>query len=333
MKNTPSQIVTNSRKSTNVIEAAAKSFPIPASIAYAGRNASKRFLEFFAATIRNKNTRMAYYRAVMKFFQWTESLELALVDIEPLHMAAYVEKLSDEYAPPTAKQHLAAIRMLFNWLVTGHVVEMNPATAVRGPSHKVRKGKTPVLASSEARELLDSIETDTVIGLRDRALIALMTYSFARVSAAVAMNVEDYFTQRKRGWIRLHEKGGKLHDIPAHHNLEEYLDEYIRVAGIRADRKGPLFRTVKGRTRKLSQNRLARENAYQMIQRRILGAGLATKANCHTFRATGITAYLESGGVLEHAQQIANHESPTTTKLYDRTRDEITLDEIEKIHI
>ena len=333
MKSNPAQSVTKSTISQSVVEAAAATYPIPASIAFAGQDASKRFLEFFAATIRNKNTRQAYYRAVMTFFRWTESLELALIDIEPLHIAAYVEKLSDEYAAPTAKQHLAAIRMLFNWLVTGQIVTMNPATAVRGPSHTVKKGKTPVLASSEARELLDSIETDTLIGLRDRALIALMTYSFARVSAAVAMNVEDYFVQRKRGWIRLHEKGGKLHDVPAHHNLEEYLDEYIRAAGIRSDRKGPLFRTVKGRTKRLTANRLSRENAYLMIQKRMQGAGLATKANCHTFRATGITAYLESGGILEHAQQIANHESPTTTKLYDRTSDEITLDEIEKIHI
>ena len=160
-----------------------------------------------------------------------------------------------------------------------------------------------------------------------------MCYTFARVSAVVHMKVEDYFTQNgKRFWIRLHEKGGKRHEVPAHHNAEAYLDEYLDAAGIRAEKKSPLFRSV-DRSWKLTENPLSRTDVLLMIKRRALAAGLPSSISCHTFRATGITAYLEAGGTIENAQAIAAHESPKTTKLYDRTNDQISLDEIERIAI
>jgi len=206
---------------------------VPRVIADAGDQAARRFLEFFAATIRNKNTRMAYYRAAARFFAWCDHHKVGeIVDIEPLHVAAYVEGLGKDFEKPTVKQHLAAIRMLFDWLVTGQVVATNPAHSVRGPKHVVKTGKTTVLTGEQARELLDSIDTSTVVGLRDRALISVMTFAFARIGAAVAMRVEDYYPKGKRWWVRLHEKGGKRHEMPAHHNLEAYLDAYIKAAGI-----------------------------------------------------------------------------------------------------
>ena len=121
---------------------------VPAAIDRAGGQARKRFLEFFTATIRNENTRMAYARAVRAFFAWCESYRLDLIDIEPIHIAAYVERHSG--APPTVKQHLAAVRMLFDWLVTGQVLAMNPVASVRGPKHVVKRGKTPVLDADQA---------------------------------------------------------------------------------------------------------------------------------------------------------------------------------------
>ena len=144
--------------------------------------------------------------------------------MQAFHVAAFIKDLQGEFSPPTVKQHLAALRMLFDWLVTGHVLEVNPAHAVRGPKYVVRKGKTPVLTAEEARELLESIET-------------------------------------------------------------------VRTTGIQ------------------------------------------TRIGNHTFRATGITAYLKNSGTLETAQHIANHESPRTTKLYDRREEEISLDEVERIAI
>jgi integrase/recombinase XerD len=223
--------------------------------------------------------------------------------------------------------------MLFDWLVVGHVMDVNPAHAVRGPKHVVKKGKTPVLTADEARVLLDSIDTSTVMGLRDRALIALMAYTFARVGAALAMKVEDYFIQGRRSWVRLQEKGGKRHEVAAHHNLDEYTEAYIRAAGLQDDPKGSLFRTVAGKTGRLTALPLSQADAYRMVRRRANAAGIQTKIGNHTFRATGITAYLKNGGKLEIAQQIAAHESSRTTGLYDRRDDDVTLDEIEKIGI
>ena len=217
---------------------ASGSLTVPAVIATAGKRASRRFIEFFTANIRNKNTRAAYGRAVGAFLAWCDAeAGMALDMIEPVVVAAYVEKLlKDGLSKPTVKQHLAAIRMLFDWMVTGGVLPFNPAASVRGPKYVIKKGKTPVLTPEEARLLLDSIDVAEISGLRDRALIAVMVYSFARVSAVVGMNVEDYYQQGKRCWLRLQEKGGKQHEVPVHHKAEEYLDAYIKAAGI-AERK------------------------------------------------------------------------------------------------
>ncbi len=303
---------------------------VPAVVDRAGLHARKRFLEFFTATIRNENTRMAYARAVGAFFEWCREYRLELLDIEPIHVAAYIERHPG--APPTVKQHLAAVRMLFDWLVTGQVLAMNPASSVRGPKHVVKRGKTPVLDAEQARQLLDSIDTAKLIGLRDRAIIAVMVFSFARVSATVSLRVEDYYQDGKRWWFRFREKGGKLHQVPAHHTAEAYLDAYMFAARIGEDKKAPLFPTVT-RQGLLTDTQMNRNDALRMVKRRAAAAGLPESTCNHTFRATGITAYLGNGGTIENAQTIAAHESPRTTKLYDRTSDEITLDEIERILI
>jgi integrase/recombinase XerD len=324
---------------TEIVRAASSKLPIelaavPPIIAARGDQARRRFLEFFTATIRNPNTRAAYARATRDFFDWCDAHGIRDLDtIEPLIVATYIEQLTGMRSAPTVKQHLAAIRMLFDWLVTGQVIPHNPASAVRGPRHVVRRGKTPVLSVEETRQLLAGIDTGNVVGLRDRALIAVMVYSFARVGAVTKMKVKDYYSQGRRAWLRLHEKGGKRHEVPAHHKAEEYLDAYIEAAGIEHDDNGPLFRSTRGKTRDLTRRPLTRTDVLRMIWRRAADVGLSTAVCCHSFRATGITTYLENGGTLEHAQQIAAHESPRTTKLYDRTSDEITLDEIERIAI
>lgn len=310
-----------------------KGIILPAIIAGEGHRASRRFLEFFTANIRNPNTRLSYMRAIGPFLAWCEGRGLELRQIEPVIVAAYIERMTQERAPQTVKQHLAAIRMLFDWLVTGQVVPFNPAASVRGPRYSIKKGKTPVLSAEETRKLLDSIDTSHVVGLRDRALVGAMVYSFARVSAVVNMKVRDYYPNGKRYWIRLHEKGGKFHEVPAHHTAEQYLDEYIEAAGISEEKNRPLFRTTRGRSRALTMRAMSRFDAFKMIRRRAEDAGIPSEIACHTFRATGITEYLRNGGTIEHAQQIAAHESPRTTKLYDRTSDSISLDEIERIVI
>lgn len=317
----------------NILPKSSASGLLPSLIQSAGPKAARRFLEFFTAQIRNRNTREAYRRALVDFLAWCQDRHYRLDQIEPIRVAAYIEYLSTVYSPPTVKQHLAAIRMCFDWLVTGQIIPTNPAASVRGPKHVVKRGKTPVLSAVEARQLLDSIDCSTVVGLRDRALIATMIYTFARVSAVVSMSVDDYYQLGKRSWIRLHEKGGKFHEVPAHHKAQEFLDAYIAVAGISGEDSQPLFRTAAGRSGSLTELPMSRRDALRMVKRRIATAGFSQRICCHSFRATGITAYLENGGTIEKAQAIAGHESPRTTKLYDRTNDEVTLDEVERILI
>ncbi len=331
---------------------------LPVIIAQSDPHTARRFLEFFTVTIRNQNTRRAYARAAGKFLDYCEKRGIMdLKQIEPMLVAAFIEGETKAQQAQTVKQELAAIRMLFDYLVVTQVLPFNPASSVRGPRYSIKKGKTPVLSGSETKRLLESIpiykdkkgakteeNEDTnenanegtreldLMGLRDRALIALMVYSFARVGAVVKMNVGDYYRNGRRMWLRLHEKGGKFHEVPVHHSAEEYLHAYLEAAGIEDQKKTPLFRSVRGRTKGFTGNAMSATDALRMIKRRALVAGQLPEGICnHTFRATGITNYLQNGGTIENAQVIAAHESPRTTKLYDRRSDEISLDEIERI--
>jgi site-specific recombinase XerD len=307
---------------------------LPQLVAIAGERSGVRYLEFFVANIRNPHTRRAYYRAAEEFLAWcAEAGVPSITAVQPVHVATWIEASTRKLAAPSVKQRLAALRHLFDWLVNGQIVPINPAHTVRGPRHVVSSGKTPVLDPAEAHVLLDSIDVSTHAGLRDRALIALMILTFARIGAALGMAVEDVYTQNRRLWVRLHEKGGKRHSMPCHHKLEEYLVAYLDGAGLRDDPKGPLFRTIGRGTGQLTRTTLPQANAYAMIRRRAAAAGITTKLGNHSFRATGITAYLKNGGTLERAAVMANHASTRTTQLYDRRRDEVSLDEIERIVI
>lgn len=298
----------------------------------AGDKACRRFIEFFTANIRNRNTRESYARAVLRFSDWCELHKLRLEQLSPPLVAAYIEEISATHSAPTVKQHLAAVRMLLDYLVVGQALSLNPASSVRGPRHVITRGKTPVLSAEQARQLIDAIDVSTITGLRDRALIAVMVYSFARVSAVIGMTGDDYYPDGKRWWFRLHEKGGKFHEVPAHHKAEEYLDAYLAAADIIFGKWDPLFRTV-DRHKQLTDRRISRREVLAMVKRRARNSGIPDRIGCHTWRATGITTYLLGGGTLERAQQIAAHSSAKTTKLYDRRNDEITLDEIERIVI
>jgi len=262
----------------------------PTLVVAAGERASVRFLEFFASAIRNPHTRRAYARAAADFLAWCAGAGVtSITAVQPLHVAAWIEQQTQTLSAPSVKQHLAAIRHLFDWLVTGQIVPHNPAASVRGPSHTAKKGKTPVLDATEA--------------------------------------------QQRRLRVRLREKGGKRHEMPCHHTLEAYLHAYLDGTGISADPKGPLFRTIQRGTAQLSTTPLPQANAYAMVRRRALAAGIGTAIGNHTFRATGITAYLKNGGTLENAATMANHASTRTTQLYDRRRDDVSLDEVERIRL
>jgi site-specific recombinase XerD len=264
---------------------------------------------------------------------WCDEVGLKLSEVHPRAVAAYVEVLGREISPPSVKQHLAAIRRLMDYLVTGQVIPMNPASSVRGPKHVVRRGKTPVLYEDDARKILGAIPQTGLVNLRDRALLSAMIYSFARVGAITKMRVQDFYVQGTRAWLVLHEKGGKFLKIPAHHKVAEALEAYLKATKIQEEPKSPLFRTSLGRSGKLTPRGLCRQEVGAMVKRRAKAAGLPSAISCHSFRATGITNYLANGGSLEVAAQIAGHASTTTTKLYDRRNEEISRGEIERIRI
>ena len=275
-----------------------------------------------------------------RFFDFlADNAVIALEDVGPLHGAAYLEAMKDaKRSVATQKQHMAAVRMLFDYLVTGGILEHNPILSLCAPRQSVTKGKTPTLSAEDAGELLRSIKTNNLAGLRDRALLGLMVFTFAHVAVALGVNVGDLFRQKKRLWVRLHEKGGKVHDMPTHHTLEEYLTDYLEAAILPDRPSTPLFQSFKHRpygrgTPELSGRRLSRVETWRMVQRRAEAAGLDTHICNHTWRGTGITTYLENGGTLENAKFLAAHASVRTTQLYDRRRDDVTLDEVVKINI
>jgi site-specific recombinase XerD len=304
---------------------------VPAAVS-AGEETMRRYTEFFTANIDNPHTRRAYARACNRFFAWCEHRALTLTAIRAPDVTTWLEQLQQDHSTTSVKQQLAAVRMLFDWLVARQLMPMNPASAVRGPKDLARTRKTAVLDGAEWRRLIDTIPTDTVRALRDRALIATLTYSFARVTAALQLEVGD-FQPLGAGWVlRLHERGGKRHAVPCHHELAAALHSYIDAAGIADNRKGWLFRTSRGHTATaLSTHPMTQSDAWRMIRRRAVNAGIHAAIGNHTFRATGISTYLASGGALGHAQSMAAHDSPRTTKRYDRSNEPLAQDEVERI--
>jgi len=306
---------------------------LPSTIANAGEGAGRRYVEFFTASIRNKNTRAAYWHACSAFLDQCDSGRLGLTDIQPIHVAAYIELLSASRSSATVKQHLAALRRMFDFLVVGQVIPASPAASVRGPRHVVTEGKTPILDADETRRLFDGFDTSNLLDLRDRAILGTMAYSFARVSALAKLRVRDYYRQGAKAWFMLDEKGGKKNRVPAHHQVAEYVEEYIERAGIGAHRETPLFRSFgQGRNRtQVTDRGLSRGDIFVVVRRRAAAAGLPFEIGCHSFRGTGITNYLLHGGTIETAAKLAGHSSTRTTQLYDRRHAEVAQSEIERI--
>lgn len=314
---------------------------LPALVAGAGEEAASRYFEFFTVTIRNDHTRENYHRACRAFFDWAEARGLTLPAIRPIHVAAYVESRakSEEkgwrLSATSMKQHSSALRMMFSYFTEKGVLTYNPAREVR--TEKVRRsvGATPAYEPEDVAILLASFDTSTVVGLRDRALTAAMAFGFSRISALVEMTVRDYRQQGRRAYLRTRGKGGVEVDIPVHHELAEALDAYITAAGIAEEKGGPLFRSSRGRTGKLTERAMNRVDAWKMVQRRLISAGLAERAGegfgCHSFRAACGTNFLTNGGELEVCQMLMGHADSRTTKLYDRRALRATLADIERI--
>ncbi len=306
---------------------------LPALVRRAGPEGWRAFLNFFGASIENDNTRAAYLKAVCEFLDECAGSGIErLEDIEPFIVGAYVQHLQKVrgLSKPTVKLKLAALRRFFDHLVVNQVLSRSPADAVRGPKVQISKGKTPVLDREQLQRLLDSIDRSTLVGKRDYAWLTLAGSSWCRVSALSKLRVRDYEHSGKCSFIRVEEKGGKVDKMPVHHKAQEALDAYLEAAGLDGAKESPIFQSVT-RDGALTGRALGRNKVWEMVRRRAKAAGLPENLCCHTFRGTGITLFLQAGGKLERAQVIAHHADSRTTKMYDHSDLDVTLEDIELV--
>ncbi len=304
----------------------------PAIVQDAGNAAWFAWDEFFYGTLRNEHTRRSYHRAVREFLSWCETRGLRLHQITPRDVGRYLDLL--ELAVGTKKVQLAALRHFFDSLVTRHVVVLNPAATVRGERLVVVEGKTPEMSVEHARRLLTSIDTSHAVGLRDRAIIAVLIYTAARVGAVARLCRGDLYDAGNQYCLRFTEKGGKSREIPVRHDLQEHLFEYCAAAGVAEDdSQSPLFRTTVRRTKLFKRNGMTAGDMGRMVKRRMRDAGLPSRLCPHSLRVATLTNLLEHGVPLAEVQYSAGHADPRTTRLYDRRKQRVTRNIVERITI
>lgn len=305
---------------------------LPQLIADSGAAARFAWEEFFHGQVRNPHTRRSYERSARRFLLWCENRNLALHAIAPAHVGQFLDELHDSL--PSKKVYLAGIRHLFDTLVVRHAVVLNPAASVRTERYQAIEGKTPEIPIEQARRLLGSIETDSIVGLRDRAIIAVLAYTAARVGAVARLRLRDLYDTGGQYCLRFLDKGGKSREIPVRHDLQGLLLAYIMAAGLdNAPTDSPLFRTTIRRSKVLTDRRLIGNDIGRMLKRRLRYAGLPTRLSPHSFRVTTVTDLLSQGVPLEEVQHLAGHADPRTTRLYDRRQRRVTRNIVERISI
>src|SRR4051794_32725645 len=312
----------------------------PAIVRDAGPNAEYAYADFFKAKIGNPNTRKAYKRAVDRFLAWCRVRGLELRQVTSFLVGDYVEHhLVDRdgrpLSPPSKKQHLAALRHFFDNQQVYHGVALNPASSVRGPRYSAREGKTPAFDDRQVRQLLDSIDAGHVVAIRDKTLLMVLAYTAARAGAVARLRTMDYVTDGRSWSFHFGEKGGKLHQVPARHDLQLQMESYLRAAGLegRSD-KTPLFRTARKWKRELTDRGLGGNDLLRIVKRRLRAAGLPEGAFCcHSFRATTATNLLKQKVAREQVQYLLGHSDARTTDLYNRTEKEVTRNIVERISI
>jgi len=314
---------------------AGESLTVPAILARAGPAAVFAAEEFFFGRLRNEHTRAAYLRAVRRFLAWAEARGLEMAGIAPGHVGQYFDGLRKQNTSlATRKQHLAALRHFFDGLVGRHAVLLNPALSVRGERYQVIEGKTPEITIPQARKLLASIAVSHVVGLRDRAIVAILIYTAARAGAVARLRRGNFYHVADQWLLHFEEKGGKSREIPVRHDLELMLFEYIDAAGLRnALDVTPLFCTARRKARQFTDKSMGVVDVCRMVKRRLRDAGLPGRLSPHSFRVTTITDLLEQGVPLEDVQRLAGHADPRTTLLYDRRQKKITRNIVERISI
>lgn len=308
----------------------AKDRSLPALLAGGGPAAKFAWEEFIFAKVRNPHTRRAYEHAVKQLLKYCEHLGRELQQISPRDVASYLDRL--DCATATKKLHLAGLRHFFDTLVTRHVIVLNPALSVRGDRLEVIEGKTPEITVQQTRQLFRSIDTSTVVGLRDRAILGILKYTIVRRGAIARLRRGDFYDIGDQFCLRFTEKGGKSREIPVRHDLQQFIAEYIAAAKLEYSEKStPLFRSVIRRTKQLTMNGMTPDDIGRMVKRRLNDAGLPSILSPHSFRAGTITDLLSQGVPLEDVQNLAGHADPRTTRLYDRRQRKVTRNIVERI--
>jgi integrase/recombinase XerD len=312
------------------------SVALPDIIHRAGNAAVFAAEEFFYGSIRNEHTRRAYRHAVNRFLAWCEQRGLELGRIAPKDVGQYFDWLRKEnLGIATRKQHLAALRHFFDGMVTRHAIILNPALSVRGDRYAVVEGKTPEISVQNARKLLASIDTASVVGLRDRAILAILAYTSSRAGAAAKLRRGHFYDAGDHQWmLRFEEKGGKSREIPVRHDLQQIIAAYMKAADIEdAPKDAPLFRAAISKTGRLAATAIHVNDICRMMKRRLTDASLPDRLSPHSFRVAVITDLLEQGVPLEDVQHLAGHADPRTTRLYDRRQQKVTRNIVERISI
>jgi integrase/recombinase XerD len=308
---------------------------LPDIIRRAGSNAVFAAQEFFFGTIRNEHTRRAYLHAVRLFLKWAEKHGgVELTQIAPWHVGHYFGELAKTTSIATRNQHLSALRHFFDGMVTRHAIVLNPALSVRGERYTAIEGKTPEISIDQARALLSSLDTTHVVGLRDRAILAILVYTSSRAGAVAKLRRGNFYNAGQQWMLHFSEKGGKSREIPVRGDLQELISAYIDAAGLRdAPKDTPLFQSALKRQRRLSGKTIHVNDICRMMKRRLKDIGLPLLYSPHSFRVTTITDLLEQGVPLEDVQRLAGHADPRTTSLYDRRKRKITRNIVERISV
>ena len=308
---------------------------LPAIVARSGANAVFAAQEFFFGTIRNPHTRRAYLYAVKLFLEWAEKHGArALTEIAPWHVGTYLGEMAITTSIATRNQHLSALRHFFDGMVTRHAIALNPALSVRGEPLTMLEGKTPEIPILVARKMLASIDTSHIIGLRDRAILAVLIYTGSRRGAVAKLRLGDFYDSGQQWMLHFGEKGGKSREIPVRHDLEKMILDYINAAGLSGLAKDtPLFQSALKRRRILTGKAIHGDDIYRMMKRRLKDFAMPLLYSPHSFRVTTITDLLEQNVPREDVQHLAGHADPRTTGLYDRRKRKITRNIVERISV
>ncbi|TWT66655.1 tyrosine-type recombinase/integrase [Allorhodopirellula solitaria] len=303
---------------------------IPSFIASPGHPAATPFRDFFFGQIGNANTQRAYCRAVEQFLTWIAAQGLALVEIRPADVGAYLRQHPG--ATSIKKQHRSVIKQFLDLLVERHVCLINPPASVKTEKLRVNQGSTPEIAKGEIRAVLETLQGNSLSQVRDRAAIGILVYTACRKGAISNLRRSDFHGRPGQRALRFQEKGSNNQSAEVRHDLEAWVNEYIRQAGLgEANPASPLFRPLVRREERLQNRQVEANGVGRMVKRKLRQAGIRTELSAHSLRVATITDLISQGVDIASVQELAGHADARTTKLYDRTSRRATRNLVERI--